>query len=219
MAVYLRPSFVPLHSSVDPAPAALYSYPDDEQEIPPVTILVIADDEDVARTVPDCRCDVLISCGDLYDQTILTVAEKVGCSQILAVKGNHDAATPFDPRITDLHLKTVEIAGVTFGGFGGSWRYKPKGPFLLQQDEVCTALSGFPRVDVFVAHNSPRGIHDRNDGVHVGFVAFSTYIRDHQPKLFLHGHQHRNQMSLSGGTRVIGVYGCQTLVLDEGGRL
>ncbi len=72
------------------------------------------------------------------------------------VKGNHDYDAPFDPRITDLHLKTVEIDGLTFGGFGGSWRYKPKGAFLFEQDEVSTALSAFPRVDIFVAHNSPR---------------------------------------------------------------
>ena len=184
-----------------------------------MTILVISDDEDVASTVPDCRCDVLVSCGDIFDQTILKVAEMVGCTRILAVKGNHDAATPFDPRITDLHLKTVEIDGLAFGGFGGSWRYKPKGAFLFDQDEVRSALSTFPRVDVFVGHNSPHGIHDRNDGVHAGFAAFTTYIRDHQPKLFLHGHQHRNQTSMSGGSTVIGVYGCQTLVLDKGGCL
>ncbi len=184
-----------------------------------MTILVISDDEDVASTVPDCRCDVLVSCGDLYDQTILKVAEKVGCSRILAVKGNHDYDTPFDPRITDLHLKTVEIDGLTFGGFGGSWKYKPKGAFLFEQDEVSAALSAFPRVDIFVAHNAPRGIHDKDDGVHVGFDAFATYIRDRQPKVFLHGHQHSEQMSMSGGTKVIGVYGHQTLVLDLGGLL
>ena len=108
---------------------------------------------------------------------------------------------------------------MTFGGVGGSWKYKSKGPFLLQQDEVSTALADFPRVDIFVAHNSPHGIHDKDDGVHVGFGAFTTYIRDHQPKVFLHGHQHRSQTSMSGETRVIGVYGHRPLVLNESGRL
>ncbi len=184
-----------------------------------MTIFVIADDEGVVGTVPDCRCDVLVSCGDLYDQTILKVAEKVGPSRILAVKGNHDDATPFDPAITDLHLQTVEIDGLTFGGFGGSWRYKPRGAFLFEQDEVSAAITAFPRVDVFVAHNSPRGIHDKDDGVHAGFVAFTTYISTRRPKVLLHGHQHRGQMRVIGETRVIGVYGYQTLVLDKNGCL
>ncbi len=180
-----------------------------------MTILVISDDEGVADAVPDSRCDLLVSCGDLYDQTILKVAKQVGCSRILAVKGNHDTAIPFNPRITDLHLKTVVVDGLTFGGFCGSWKYKPKGHFLFDQDEVSTALSAFPPVDVFVAHNSPLGIHDREDGVHVGFAAFTTYISNHQPKVFLHGHQHRNQMSTHGGTRMFGVFGHRTLVLDK----
>lgn len=182
-------------------------------------ILVIADDDVVLSSVPEQRCDVLVSCGDLPDEIILKVAERVRCRRILAVKGNHDSSGAFHPRITDLHLQTVSIDGITFGGFGGSWKYKPKGHFLYEQQEVDAALESFPRVDVFVAHNSPNGIHDQADDVHIGFNAFVSYILDKHPKLFLHGHQHKNQRTIYAGTKVLGVYGHRTLVLDEKGEM
>ena len=54
-------------------------------------------------------------------------------------------------------------------------------------------MAEFPPVDVFVAHNSPRHVHDREDEVHLGFEAFVDYIERTQPKLFFHGHMHVNQ--------------------------
>jgi len=184
-----------------------------------MTILVIADDDTVCNSVPEKRCDVLVSCGDLPDEVILMVAQRVKCTHILAVKGNHDSSGAFDSRITDLHLNTVTVDGVTFGGFGGSWKYKPKGHFLFEQQEVDAALETFPRVDVFVGHNSPNGIHDKADDVHIGFNAFVSYILDKHPKLFLHGHQHKNQRTFYAGTKVLGIYGHRTLVLDENGEV
>lgn len=182
-----------------------------------MVLLVIADDESVGKNVPVSRADAIISCGDLPDEVILLVASRVGCSRVLAVKGNHDGSGLFDKRITDLHLTTVNMGGVTFGGFCGSWKYKPRGNYLFEQSEVDAALGSFPKVDVFVAHNSPRGIHDSDDEVHHGFVSFVSYITEHQPRLFLHGHQHTNVESSVGGTRVIGVYGYRYLVIPEAG--
>ena len=182
-----------------------------------MNLLVIADDESLSRTLPDVRADILISCGDLPDELILRVAARVHCSRILAVKGNHDAGGPFPPTITDLHLNTVEVCGLTFGGFAGSWRYKAAGNYLFEQNEVEAALSGFPRVDIFVAHNSPRLIHDRDDDVHFGFNAFVTYIDRARPRLFLHGHQHVQQESTVGFTRVIGTYGHRILQVTTRG--
>ena len=37
-------------------------------------------------------------------------------------------------------------------------------------------MASFPPVDVFVAHNSPRHVHDRDDDVHFGFEAFVRYL-------------------------------------------
>jgi Icc-related predicted phosphoesterase len=180
-----------------------------------MTLLIIADDEYVGRHVPDGQADLLISCGDLPDQTIIEVAGRCRCREILAVKGNHDSSGAFTQPIRDIHLVTFQFRDVTFGGFCGSWKYKPKGNYLFEQSEVEKSLGTFPPVDVFVTHNSPRLIHDRDDEVHLGFVAFGNYIARANPKFLLHGHQHNNLETLVGRTRVIGTYGHRFLVLPD----
>ena len=180
-------------------------------------ILIIADDEFFIKRLPDCQADLLISLGDLPDSVILAAAEKCQCREILAVKGNHDSAAPFPKPIRDLHLKTFTFGGVTFGGCCGSWKYKPKGNYLFEQHEVEDLMAGFPPVDIFIAHNSPRGVHDRDDEVHLGFVAFSNFIQRCQPKLFLHGHTHIAQESLVGRTQVIGTFGHRFLNIPDVG--
>lgn len=179
-----------------------------------MVLTVIADDDELVKNLSGESPDVLVSCGDLGDQTILTVAKAVKCRRVFAVKGNHDSGGPFPTPITDLHLRTEESGGLRFGGFNGSWRYKPRGHFLYEQDEVERHLAAFPPVDVFVAHNSPRHVHDRDDEVHIGFEAFNSYIRRVQPLLFLHGHQHVSQETLVGRTRVVGIYGVRTFNLS-----
>jgi Icc-related predicted phosphoesterase len=176
-------------------------------------ILIIADDEGLLGSLPETEADVLISCGDLPDKLILECAKRCSCNRILAVKGNHDSSTNFSFGITDLHLETIRIENIRFGGFAGAWRYKPAGNHLFDQSEVSFFLPKFPAVDVFVTHNSPRGIHDRDDDVHLGFEAFVPYIDRVQPKLFLHGHQHVSIETQRGATRIIGTYGSRILVI------
>jgi Icc-related predicted phosphoesterase len=180
-----------------------------------MNLLIIADDEFVARRVPDSQADLLISCGDLPDNIILEVAARCHCQEVLAVKGNHDSSAPFKPPIRDMHLATFQFRGVQFGGFCGSWKYKSRGNYLFEQFEVEKALTNFPAVDVFIAHNSPRLVHDRDDQVHIGFASFSNYITTAKPKLFLHGHQHQDLESIVGQTRVVGTYGHRFLVLPD----
>lgn len=151
--------------------------------------------------------DVLLSGGDLFDSVILGASEAYCCKRIFAVKGNHDSPAPFPTPIRDLHLRTVVHNGVTFGGLNGCWKYKPRGAFLYEQEEINRALDEFPPVDVLLTHNSPREVHDRNDGIHDGFDGLLSYIEKAQPKLVIHGHQHIDAETQIGSTRVVGVYG------------
>ena len=68
-------------------------------------------------------------------------------------------------------------------------------------------LREFPRVDVFIAHNSPSGVHERDDDVHQGFEAFKYHIDRARPSYFIHGHQHLKQVSEIGETQIVGVFG------------
>lgn len=177
-------------------------------------LLVVSDTDTIEHDIED-PADLLLSLGDLDDPVITRIATKTSVSHILAVKGNHDTAAAFPPPIVDLHMKQFTFAGIRFGGFAGSWRYKPRGHHLFEQAEVAELLADFPPVDVFLAHNSPRGIHDRNDDVHFGFDAFCDYIERTKPRLFLHGHQHVNRQTLAGNTNVIGVYGFKYLEIQS----
>src|SRR6185436_16424176 len=105
-----------------------------DERIVPMRALVIADEENV-HFDRELRADVLISCGDVSDTFILRVSEMTLCRNIFAVKGNHDEGSPFAKPIKDLHLQVYEYKGLRFGGFCGSWKYKPRGPWLFEQEE------------------------------------------------------------------------------------
>ena len=76
---------------------------------------------------------------------------------------------------------------------------------MYTQNEAHQLLENFPAVDIFISHNSPRGIHERDTGIHQGFDA--DYIDKFQPAYFLHGHQHCRDISYRGRTCIMGVYG------------
>ena len=175
-------------------------------------VLVISDIDDVKWQGGSGEVDALVSLGDVSDSIILEATESYGAPPAFAVRGNHDVPTPFPEGISDLHLRTVKFGGLTFGGFNGSWRYKTRGNYLYDESQVADLLKDFPRVDIFIAHNSPT-IHSKDDGVHLGFSAFDDYIREKQPRYFLHGHQHVNRETVIGSTRVIGVYGHRLMEL------
>lgn len=170
-------------------------------------LIILADIDDFHWNHGPGKADVLLSCGDVYDQVILEAAQAYACNHIFAVKGNHDTSQAFPAPILDLHLKVREVAGVSFGGLCGSWKYKPRGRFLYEQSDVQAYLGSMPSVQVLLSHNSPRGIHDREDGVHHGFEALRAYIEKSRPGYVFHGHQHRNAESRLFGSTVIGVYG------------
>lgn len=172
-------------------------------------LLIISDIDDLHWRLGSGQADLLLSLGDVADQVILEAANAYNCPCIYAVRGNHDHNdhTPFPEPIVDLHMTVREFGGLRFGGLNGAWQYKPRGHFLYQQSAVCKFMSAFPPVDVLISHNSPRGIHDRNDGIHEGFDGLMNYILEHHPRFLFHGHQHCEQESLVGGTRVICVYG------------
>jgi Icc-related predicted phosphoesterase len=104
-----------------------------------------------------------------------------------------------------------EFHGITFGGLNGSWRYKPRGHFLYVQSEVSNFMSCFPAVDVFISHNSPKGIHDRDDGIHTGFEGLTTYVTKAQPRMLVHGHQHVDCQTRQRETTILGVLGFKLL--------
>lgn len=177
-------------------------------------LVVIADDDSLIGTAECGPVDLLISLGDLYDGAIQRAIDRYRPRKTFAVRGNHDTDGPFPDAVTDLHLSLQKFEGVRFGGFAGSWRYKPRGHHLFEQIEVTSMMRGFPAVDVFIAHNSPFGIHQRDSDIHQGFEGFVNYIDRAKPRLFLHGHQHLDCTTVRGDTSIVGVYGERVIHLQ-----
>ena len=176
-------------------------------------ILVLADIDDLRWQHGPGEVDLIISLGDISDCLILEAWEAFGAPMAFGIRGNHDPATPFPEGISDLHLKTVEFGGLRFAGFCGSARYRPRRSHMFEQHEVAALMKDFPKVDIFVAHNSPT-MFGNDDGIHDGFVAFDQYIHEKLPRYFFFGHQHRNIETTIGLTKVVGIYGHRVLKVD-----
>jgi Icc-related predicted phosphoesterase len=169
--------------------------------------VVISDDITQVGNLDLQQIDLLISLGDLMDQMVFKAIEVYQPLNVLAVRGNHDDDQPFQKPIQDLHLQVTEINGWLFSGFNGSWKYKEQGPYLYTQEQASRLLNRYPSVDIFISHNSPLGVHERDNHTHQGFNILMEYIERVQPRYFFHGHQHINQTTMVGETAVIGIYG------------
>lgn len=172
-----------------------------------MTIVVISDDDTDIGSLNAGPVDLLICCGDMHDHALVKAIQHYQPRRTFAVRGNHDADIPFPEGVDDLHLATRVLEGIKFGGFEGSWKYKPRGHHLFEQSEVSKLMGYFPKVDVFIAHNSPAGIHERDSEVHQGFRGFADYLERAKPTLMIHGHQHEDVVTMVGETMVLGVFG------------
>lgn len=164
------------------------------------------------KDLPGGPVDIILGCGDIQDSALLQAHRHFGVP-IFAVKGNHDAENDFPKPIVNLHLRVESLQGITLGGHEGAPRYKPRGHFLYDEEQVAQQMADFPRVDVFIAHSPPRGIHDRDDIVHQGFEAFREYILKRRPTVIIHGHVDLDKETKVGDTRIIAAVGAKIVEL------
>lgn len=163
-------------------------------------VLVIADrppKSPIREAVQNENINLIITLGDLeYTQIaeldLITNIPKIG------VYGNHCTPGYMEQLgIVDMHLKTLEVDGISFGGFEGSHRYKNYHfAKMYTQDEAVELMKDFPYVDVFIAHSPPAGINDEDDPAHKGLIALRNYLDQKQPKYFFHGHTYPTPDSL-----------------------
>jgi uncharacterized protein len=167
-----------------------------------VRLLVLADRPppgDVLGWVHGNDPDLVVLCGDL-DLAWIDALREVDLPK-LGVYGNHDGAYMPALGISDLHLRRVELEGVSFAGFEGCVRYRD-GPHQYTQEEASGLARGLPPADVLVCHAPPAGINDEpGDRAHEGFEGLREWVRDNVPRLILHGHTHPRP---GGGVRRVG---------------
>lgn len=146
-----------------------------------------------------------------------SISENFQDKTILGVLGNHDCLGDLEYYgLTDIHGKSVKSGDLTICGVEWCVRYKKADFPLHTQEEIIDLCSKLGKCDIILSHNSPKGIHDRDDIAHEGYEGLIQYIEKHQPKYCLHGHQHKDIVSEYKGTKVIGVYGGIILNTDTG---
>lgn len=159
----------------------------------------------ILETIISTQPDLICTLGDLYHPDIAEL-EKVTDIPKIGVYGNHCSGTYMELLgIINLHLKTWEFQGLTFGGFQGCVRYKENPEAIMYtQEQASSLMQSFPYVDVMITHAPPFGVNDEPDDVsHQGFQALRSYLDNKKPRLWLHGHTYpQPPLAAYGSTRI-----------------
>jgi len=175
--------------------------------------------------------DLIVGCGDLPARYLEFIVSQLNVP-LVYVPGNHDPDEYVVPGGVNIDGKVKLVAGALVAGLGGSRRYKTEGRHQYSGMEMrfrtaglLAALTGKRilhrrRLDIFVTHAPPLGIHDEEDLTHTGFEAFHDVLKVAHPALMLHGHVHvpRNIVDMQTeryGCRIMNVYPSKVVVYDQ----
>jgi Icc-related predicted phosphoesterase len=157
--------------------------------------------------------DLVLGCGDLpreYLEFVVSLLDK----PLFFVPGNHDVDEYCVPGGRSIDGTFAKYDRMLIAGAGGSIRYKPEGRHQYTQRQMYQrVLPMLPRMllrriihgrrlDVFVAHASPRGVQDASDPAHTGFNAFHALIKIGRPRYLVHGHTHIHRNLEPSETRI-----------------
>ena len=169
----------------------------------------------IAELIAASRPDLILLLGDLEPAWIEDLAEVDRPK--LGVRGNHDADDALSAiGAEELHLRRLEVGGLSFSGFGGSPRYSRDGGNEWTEDEARKLVERLPAADVLLTHSPPAGVNDEpDDPAHRGSPALREWVERNRPAWLLHGHtlpHPGRRVRRLGDTRVVHV--CGVAVVD-----
>ena len=168
------------------------------------------DDFAMAEIDPD-QFDLVVTLGDISDDTldyILYQARGVPC---LGVPGNHDKKHPVG--LNNIHGRVIDFNGIRIGGIGGSRKYKNE-PNHYSVPQMEWIMRRMRPADLIISHSPPLGTSLKEDPLHQGFACFDKYIKKHKPQAWLHGHTGKKFTGELEGTAVYGVDVRRPLTLE-----
>lgn len=142
--------------------------------------------------------DLIIGCGDLSEEYLEFLVTMANCP-LVYIHGNHDDKFKRIPEgCICADNKIINIKGLRILGLGGSYKYK-NGKYMYTEKQMKRKIlkltpsllknKGF---DILVTHAPARHLNDFDSMAHRGFECFNGLIHRYHPKLFCHGHIHRN---------------------------
>lgn len=162
--------------------------------------------------------DLILGCGDLdedYLEYLMTMAD----CPLVYVHGNHDEQhkkIPLGCICADDRI--VEVAGLRIFGLGGCNKYR-EGKYMFTEGQMqrrilrrWLSLKRHKGFDVLLTHAPARHLNDLETIPHRGFECFNKLLQQYRPKLFVHGHVHREyhhnipQYTIHDGTLVVNAF-------------
>ena len=159
--------------------------------------------------------DVVILCGDIIIEVLEIINVKfAGKIPVYYVSGNHDDPEQYlkYPDMKNLHLKTVDINGIIFGGYEGCFKYKENNPYHKTHKESIAELKNLPHCDIFITHDVPYNIFKFPEP-HCGLKGITKFIKKKKPKINLCGHVHRDKTAKIKESDIICTYRIKFITL------
>ncbi len=177
---------------------------------------------------------VLLSCGDLPERYVRTVAESLSRPYFF-VLGNHDLGRK---KITKLNktknigFKFKKCEGALFLGFYGSEKYNTTNDdnqigqitntimvlWIIIKYFFLLKFIGRKKL-IVISHNTPI-FNKKDDKTHRGFWAYGLVIKLLTPEVWIHGHTHLKTMYIDkivkkDKTKIINIYGYKIIDIDD----
>ena len=154
--------------------------------------------------------DLCILLGDVPPSDIRKVFQRIPTDRMIGLLGNHDRADALRqfgiPDLTD--GTSWWHKGISFGGIGGTFRYKPEQfPSYTQYESLILAEKMSQPVDVLLSHDKGFERATDSDAAHVGLIGNTYAVCRYGPQWHIHGHLHeRFEQEYRNGTHEKCVY-------------
>lgn len=113
-----------------------------------------------------------------------------------------------------IDTKIIKQSGLLIAGLGGCLRYNNGENQYTNFQMYIRVWKMIPKLlwnklrhgrylDILLTHAAPRGIHDQEDRCHLGFKAFTWFMKKFSPKYLIHGHIHIYDRNKSRRTKYL----------------
>lgn len=181
-----------------------------------IRILVFADlhtyDKELIDEGLDATYDMCVVLGDIPEEALRYIKERIGNRFLLGVVGNHDDWELLKRvGIQDMNGVTSGYYHTSIAGIGGSSLYKRSPNAMMSQEECMRLAEAMPPAHILISHDSPWHMFGTDDA-HCGMQGIAKYLENDKVKLHICGHHH---VTKNEGKTVC-VYGCAVVHYPTG---
>ena len=155
------------------------------------------------------ECDIIVSLGDNRDIDMINISTLGEHFNIpfFGVLGNHDLDITID-NFNNVDGIIENYSDTILTGMEGSLSTSKMRDSYATQDESVYFADTLHKADILLSHDGP--LYNGR-----GLKGVLHYIKKYNPKLVLHGHQHKTDLYYISNTAVVSVYGAIYLDIEN----